>query len=142
MLVSDILRTKGSDVVSAAPSLSVAGAAALLAQHRIGSILIMKGDAIAGILSERDVVRGVADRGAACLEQKVTDLMTAKVVTVNPSQTIAHVMETMTTGRFRHVPVLDDGKVVGMISIGDVVKHRLAETQDEVQHLAAYVAGS
>ena len=141
MLVSDILKSKGNTVVSAPPSLSVADAARLLAEKRIGSILIMERDKVAGILSERDIVRTLANEGPGCLDGPVSRLMTAKVVTCTPGQTIADVMEMMTTGRFRHVPVLDDGRVAGMISIGDVVKWRLEEAQEEVRQMAAYVAG-
>lgn len=141
MLVSDILKSKGSNVVSAPPSLRVADAARLLAEKRIGSILILDRGEVAGILSERDIVRALATEGPACLEGPASRLMTARVVTCEPSQTIADVMEMMTTGRFRHVPVVDDGKVAGMISIGDVVKWRLEEAQEEVRQMAAYVAG-
>ncbi|NQW08324.1 MAG: CBS domain-containing protein [Alphaproteobacteria bacterium] len=142
MLVSDILKTKGYEVISTTPKATVAAAARQLSDKRIGSVLVMNGDAIAGILSERDIVCALAEQGAGCLDRSVGDLMTSSVVTCRPDQTIADVMEKMTTGRFRHVPVVDGGRVVGMISIGDVVKYRLAEAQDEVAHLAAYVAGS
>ena len=141
MLVSDILKSKGNTVVSAPPSLSVADAARLLAEKRIGSILIMERDKVAGILSERDIVRTLANEGPGCLDGPVSRLMTAKVVTCTPGQTIADVMEMMTSGRFRHVPVIADGRVAGMISIGDVVKWRLEEAQEEVRQMAAYVAG-
>lgn len=141
MFVADILKTKGSAVVTAPPSLSVADAARTLADKRIGSILIVDRGKIAGILSERDIVRALATSGPSCLEGPVSRLMTAKVVTCTPAQTISDVMELMTKGRFRHVPVLDDGEVAGMISIGDVVKWRLEEAQEEVRQMAAYVAG-
>lgn len=142
MLVSDILKTKGSEVISTTPQATVAEAVRQLADKRIGSVLVMNGDTIAGILSERDIVHALADIGGDCLNRSVGDLMTSTVVTCRPNQTIADVMEKMTTGRFRHVPVVNNGQVIGMISIGDVVKYRLAEAQDEVAHLAAYVAGS
>ncbi len=141
MLVSDILKSKGNTVVTAPPSLPVADAARLLAEKRIGSILIMDRRKIAGILSERDIVRALAGEGPSCLDGPVSRLMTAKVVTCTPAQAIADVMEMMTTGRFRHVPVVDGGEVAGMISIGDVVKWRLEEAQEEVRQMAAYVAG-
>lgn len=142
MLVSDILKAKGSDVVSAPPTLAVDEAARLLAKKRIGSLLILERGHIAGILSERDIVRGLAERGPACLEQPVSSLMTAKVVTCSPGQTIAEVMEMMTHGRFRHVPVVVEGMLAGMVSIGDVVKWRLEEAQEEVRQMTAYVAGA
>ena len=142
MLVSDILKSKGSAVVTAPPSMPVADAARLLAEKRIGSILILERNKVAGILSERDIVRALANEGAGCLDGPVSRLMTAKVVTCTPAQTIADVMQMMTTGRFRHVPVVDNGKVAGMISIGYVVKWRLEESQEEVRQMAAYVAGT
>ena len=141
MLVSDILKSKGREVVTAPPSLPVADAARLLSEKRIGSLLILDRGTIAGILSERDIVRTLAAEGPSCLDGPVSRLMTSKVVTCTPGQTIAEVMEMMTTGRFRHVPVLDDGGLAGMISIGDVVKWRLEEAQEEVRQMAAYVAG-
>jgi len=142
MLVSDILNAKGSTVVTAPPTLPVTDALAILNEKRIGSILIVEGGAIAGILSERDVVRALAKRGPACLEGTVSQMMTAKVVTCGPQQSIAEVMGIMTQGRFRHVPVVADGRLAGMVSIGDVVKFRLEETEEEVRQMTAYVAGT
>lgn len=142
MLVSDILKAKGAAVFSVAPDRSVAEAAALMAEKRIGSLLVLRGEAIAGILSERDIVRGLANQGGDCLARRVADLMTAKVVTCVPQQPIAEVMEIMTAGRFRHVPVVEDGRLAGMVSIGDVVKWRLEEAQEEVRQMTAYVAGN
>lgn len=142
MLVSDILKTKGTNVVTVAPDTPVGAAVATLAEKRIGCIVVTTdGGALAGILSERDVVRMLAEQGGDVLDEPVSALMTAKVVTCTTSQTIADVMEMMTSGRFRHVPVLQDGRLAGMISIGDVVKFRLEETEEEVRQLAAYVAG-
>jgi CBS domain-containing protein len=142
MLVSDILKAKGSTVVTAPPSLSVTDALAILTEKGIGSILIVEGGAIAGIISERDIVRALARRGTGCLQGPVSGLMTAKVVTCAPEQSIAEVMAIMTEGRFRHVPVVSEGRLAGMISIGDVVKWRLEETEEEVRQMTAYVAGS
>ena len=142
MLVSDILKTKGSDVVAVPPTMAVSDAAKLLAEKRIGSVLVLDKEKVAGILSERDIVRTLAAEGASCLDGPVSRLMTAKVVTCRPDQSISDVMELMTTGRFRHVPVVEDGHLAGMISIGDVVKWRLEEAQEEVRQLAAYVSGS
>lgn len=141
MLVADILKSKGSAVVTAPPSLPVSEAARLLADKRIGSILILDRGKVAGILSERDIVRALATEGPSCLDGPVSGLMTRKVVTTTPSQTISDVMEMMTTGRFRHVPVVEGERVVGMVSIGDVVKWRLEEAQEEVRQMSAYVAG-
>mmetsp|Transcript_24093 Transcript_24093/g.33843 ORF Transcript_24093/g.33843 Transcript_24093/m.33843 type:complete len:143 (-) Transcript_24093:47-475(-) len=141
MLVQDILKTKGGEVHTIGPDETVSEAARQLTERRIGSVVVQDGDRLAGILSERDIVRAVAARGGACLEERVSALMTTSVVTCTRDQTIADVMEMMTSGRFRHVPVIEDAKLVGVISIGDVVKHRLDETQEEVRQLAAYVAG-
>lgn len=142
MLVSDILNAKGNDVVTAAPQTLISEAAKILAENRIGSVLVMNGAQLAGILSERDIVRVLAAEGAACLDGPVSRIMTAKVVTCRPDQTISDVMQMMTNGRFRHVPVMADGKLSGMISIGDVVKWRLEEAQEEVRQMAAYVTGA
>jgi CBS domain-containing protein len=142
MIVSDILKTKGKNVVTVAPDTPVGTAVATLAEKRIGCIVVTTdGGALAGILSERDVVRVLAQQGGDVLDEPVSALMTAKVVTCSPSQTIADVMEMMTQGRFRHVPVLEEGRLAGMVSIGDVVKFRLEETEEEVRQLSAYVAG-
>jgi len=142
MQVSDILKAKGSAVVTAPPGLSVTEALAILAEKRIGSILIMEEGGIAGILSERDIVRALAKNGPACLQGPVSQLMTARVVTCAPQQTIAEVMQLMTEGRFRHVPVVAGARLAGMVSIGDVVKWRLEEAEEEVRQMTAYVAGS
>ncbi|MCR9174433.1 MAG: CBS domain-containing protein [Alphaproteobacteria bacterium] len=142
MLVQDILKTKGPEIHSIAPDRSVSEAAKQLTECRIGSVVVLKGSTLVGILSERDIVRAIARRGAECLEEQVSALMTQSVVTCSRDQSISNVMEMMSNGRFRHVPVVDAGAVVGVISIGDVVKHRLDETQEEVRQLAAYVAGT
>ena len=142
MLVSDILNAKGNDVVTASPQTLISEAAKILAENRIGSVLVMNGAQLAGILSERDIVRVLAAEGAACLDGPVSRIMTAKVVTCRPDQSISDVMQMMTNGRFRHVPVMAGGKLSGMISIGDVVKWRLEEAQEEVRQMAAYVTGA
>jgi CBS domain-containing protein len=142
MFVSDILKTKGHAVVTVAPDTSVADAVATLAEKRIGCIVVTTdGGALAGILSERDVVRVLAEQGGDVLDEPVSALMTAKVVTCSPAESVAEVMGMMTSGRFRHVPVIEDGRLAGMVSIGDVVKLRLEETEEEVRQLSAYVAG-
>ena len=142
MLVSDILQSKGSAVISIAPGESVAEAARLLTEKRIGALVVLEGERLAGILSERDIVRALARQGPGCLEGPLSALMTAKVVTCRPGHAIAEVMEMMTNSRIRHLPVVEKGKLAGMISIGDVVKWRLEETQEEVRQMAAYVAGA
>ena len=142
MHVSDILKAKGSAVISAAPGSTVAEAAALLTDKRIGAVVILDGERLAGILSERDIVRTLAKEGPGCLNGPASRLMTAKVVTCTPAHSIAEVMEIMTNSRIRHLPVMEGERLAGMVSIGDVVKWRLEEAQEEVRQMAAYVAGA
>ena len=131
---------KGSDVVTIASDRTIAEAVNVLAECRIGAILVMDGnDAVGGIISERDIVGAVSRGGADVLTQKVSDLMTTDVRSCSCHDTIAEVMTVMTQERSRHLPVIDDGKVVGMISIGDVVKQRLDDTELEVESLRGYV---
>ena len=134
MTVATILAAKGHDVVTIEPSASLAAAARLLAEKRIGAVLILGADRrIAGILSERDIVRVIAERGADVLNEPVSVAMTRKVSTCNETELVSKIMERMSAGKFRHMPVVDQGQPVGMISIGDVVKHRLqAMEQDSV----------
>ena len=134
MTVATILAAKGHDVVTIEPSASLAAAARLLAEKRIGAVLILGADRrIAGILSERDIVRVIAERGADVLNEPVSVAMTRKVSTCNETELDSKIMERMSAGKFRHMPVVDQGQPVGMISIGDVVKHRLqAMEQDSV----------
>lgn len=143
MFVSDILRTKGNAIHAGTPDMAVARAASEMTGRKIGSLLILDGGgtALAGILSERDIVRGIATFGPECLDGPVSQLMTRGVTTVGPGATIAQAMEIMTQGRFRHLPVLDGEKLAGMISIGDVVKYRLAEAMKEVEEMQKYVQG-
>ncbi|WP_029014089.1 CBS domain-containing protein [Niveispirillum irakense] len=142
MHVSAILRTKGSTIITIKPSETVATAAHVLHLNKIGAILAVDEEgAIAGVLSERDIVRGLAVHGANVLDRPVSSLMTARVVTCRPDDTVASVMVRMTEGRFRHMPVIDNGRLTGVISIGDVVKQRIAEYSHEVESLRDYVAG-
>lgn len=143
MSVGRILATKGKAVITVEPAESLQFAARLLAEHRIGAVVVAgAGNTIAGILSERDIVRAVAQGGAAALEDRVADHMTRRVVTCVAASPIHQVMEMMTAGKFRHVPVVLDGRLDGMISIGDVVKHRLAELEQESATLRDYIAAS
>jgi CBS domain-containing protein len=140
MTVSAILSVKGTDVATAQPHRTLTEISKMLADRRIGAILITGADGgLRGILSERDVVRAVAQRGAAALDDPASQHMTSKVVTCGRSDLIADVMEDMTKGRFRHMPVVEDGRLVGIISIGDVVKHRIAETLAESESLKDYI---
>ncbi|MBP6819078.1 MAG: CBS domain-containing protein [Ferrovibrio sp.] len=141
MNVAMILKDKGGAMISARPGDTVAAACRLLAGHGIGAVLILNPDgAIAGILSERDVVRGLAQYGASLLERDVDVLMTRNVMVCSPGDTIEDVMHVMTKRRIRHLPVLEDGRLVGMISIGDVVKRRIADTELEAEALRQYIA--
>jgi CBS domain-containing protein len=140
MTVSIILSGKGREVVSIEPSATLAAAVALLSQKHIGALLILgAGGRIAGILSERDIVHALAERGAGALDEPVSQSMTRKVATCTEGESVSSLMERMTAGKFRHLPVLDDGKVIGMISIGDVVKHRLYEMERDSAALHDYI---
>jgi len=141
MYVRDILSTKGGRIVTIRPDATIAAATQLLAKHRIGAVLVTDAtDGIAGILSERDIVRGLAKHGATVADLSVSDLMTRDVHTCTPNDTIADIMGVMTAQRIRHLPVLDeDGRLAGIVSIGDVVKQRLDETKLEVESLRDYV---
>jgi CBS domain-containing protein len=140
MTVKTILGHKSRDVVTIQPTATLAEAAGLLAERRIGAVLVLGiEDRVAGILSERDIVRALAERGGAVLGERVDQVMTRKVFTCSENDTVAQVMEQMTAGKFRHVPVVDDGCLVGIISIGDVVKHRLHEIESESEALREYI---
>lgn len=141
MTVKAILSRKGGDVVTIAPTATLAAAVKLLAERRIGAIVVTgPEDRVAGILSERDIVRTVAERGPAALEDNVAAVMTRKVATCTEADTIASLMERMTQGKFRHLPVVEQGKLVGVISIGDVVKWRVEEIEGESNALREYIA--
>jgi CBS domain-containing protein len=141
MTVRAMLSRKGSDVVTIAPTATLSEAVTLLAARRIGAVVVTGPDnRVAGILSERDIVRVLADRGPAVLAENVGSVMTRKVSTCTEADTIALVMERMTAGKFRHLPVVDQGKLAGVISIGDVVKSRLEEIEGETNALREYIA--
>jgi len=141
MTVKTILSRKGSDIVTIAPTASLTDAVKLLAERRIGALVVTGPDKhVAGILSERDIVRSVAERGHAALDDNVGSVMTRKVTTCTEADTIAVLAERMTSGRFRHLPVVDQGRLVGVISIGDVVKFRIEEMAHESEALREYIA--
>jgi CBS domain-containing protein len=143
MFVSDILSQKGNSVISVKAATSVAQVAQDLTELRIGSVLVLEADnRIAGIVSERDLVRALARHGAKAMELEARNVMTTDVVTCDPDDTIDHVMEVMTRGRFRHLPVVRHGELLGLVSIGDVVKARLEETRHETEALKAYIVAS
>jgi CBS domain-containing protein len=141
MFVFDILKHKGSDVFSLSSSEPVVAAIAMLAQKHIGAVLVTDDEGgIVGILSERDLIRAMHNHGDGVFKKRVGDLMTTTVVTCHPTDPVAAIMGMMTAQRFRHVPVVEDGKVVGIISIGDVVKSRIEEAQHEVEALRRYIS--
>jgi len=140
MTVGIILAGKGRDVVTIEPAATLAAAVNLLAEKRIGALLILGADRrVIGVLSERDIVRVLAERGAAALDEPVASAMTRKVSTCNEAETIASIMERMTVGKFRHLPVVEQGRLVGLISIGDVVKHRLHEMERDSAAMRDYI---
>ena len=141
MTVKAILSRKGGDVVTIAPTAQLAEAVKLLAARRIGAIVITgPGERVAGILSERDIVRVLAERGTAVLDEQVGAVMTRNVVTCTGVETVTAIMERMTAHRFRHLPVVEQNKLIGIISIGDVVKRRVEEIERESKALREYIA--
>ena len=143
MHISDILNAKGTEVIATGPAETVAATARLLNYQRIGAVLVRDAkDNVVGVISERDIIRGIAVNGARALDMEVRELMTSEVVSCKPTDTISEVMRVMTTRRFRHLPVMEDGALKGMISIGDVVKHRLDESELETRVLRDYVIAS
>jgi CBS domain-containing protein len=141
MQVSGLLAGKGSDVVTVAPDTPVGSVAAQLAQHRIGAVVVSgDGSAIDGIVSERDIVRALADQGASALEQPASAIMTSEVFTCEPRTTVEELMGLMTEHRIRHIPVVAEGGLGGIVSIGDVVKNRLSDLETETKVLHDYIA--
>lgn len=141
MNVDNILSLKGREVATIEPGRSLSEAAATLAQRRIGALLVSDGSQpVSGIISERDIIRAIAAEGADALGQPVSRFMTKNVVTCTGKTTINSVMELMTQRKFRHVPVVEGGKLVGLVSIGDVVKSRVEEIEAEAQAIKEYIA--
>ena len=141
MRVSGLLDLKGSEVVTAAPGATVKAVASLLTDHGIGAAVISSdGEAIDGVVSERDIVRALAARGAAALDEPVSAIMTREVVTCELDTTVEQLMAQMTDRRIRHVPVVDGGALVGIVSIGDAVKDRIKDLENESQVLHDYIA--
>ncbi|HAS11141.1 MAG TPA: histidine kinase [Acidimicrobiaceae bacterium] len=139
MLVDQILEAKGRAVATVTPDATVAEAVAELATHNVGALVVSSdGRSVEGILSERDIVRGLSE-GAEVLQRRVRDLMATDVSTCTGRSGVEELMTTMTTGRFRHLPVVADGELCGIISIGDVVKARIDELATEAQQLVGYI---
>jgi CBS domain-containing protein len=143
MNVEAILRAKGTNVVTVRPQASIGEAAALLKRRAIGALVVSgDGRTVEGILSERDIVHALVDHGAGLLDRPVSSLMTRRVVTCTPPDSISDLMGEMTERRIRHIPVLKDGALCGIISIGDVVKSRLDEVEWEANSLRSFIAGA
>jgi CBS domain-containing protein len=143
MTVAAILKHKGRHVVTVSPTAKIAEVAQVLSDKRIGAALVEdSANQLLGIVSERDIVRSLAANGARTLEMTAGQLMTRALKTATPHTTVAEAMHEMTIGRFRHMPVIDRGALVGVISIGDVVKARIMQQDHEVESLKTYVAGS
>ncbi|HEY2709482.1 MAG TPA: CBS domain-containing protein [Caulobacteraceae bacterium] len=141
MLVSQILKQKGDMVFTATPADSVAAVAALLQARRVGAMVVLAPDcSVAGIVSERDIVRIVAERGADGLTEPISACMTHDVVFADPNETVDELLERMTDRRIRHLPVCRDGRLIGIVSIGDLVKTKIAETVAEAENLKAYIS--
>ena len=142
MTVSAILKHKGANVASVSPGHTLADVANILAFRRIGAVVVLEGEVLAGIITERDIIYALAAHGGDALGMKVATLMTAEVQTATLATTYDDAIRAMTDGRFRHMPVVDAGRLAGIVSIGDVVKARMMEQETEVDGLRAYVAGS
>jgi CBS domain-containing protein len=140
MTVSHILSRKGHHVLAIEPTATLADAVAMMAQHRIGALVVTgAGSRLVGIISERDIVRALDEKGPEVLKAPVAETMTRKVVTCTQTDTIVEIMEQMTAHKFRHVPVIEQGRLIGIISIGDVVKARLEELEHEQDALRDYI---
>jgi CBS domain-containing protein len=140
MLVSQILKTKGDMVFTASPQETVGAAAALLLSRRVGAMVVLDADeAVVGIVSERDIVRVVAERGGAGLTLPLSSCMSREVVFAGPNETVDALLERMTDRRMRHLPVVHNDRLIGIVSIGDLVKSKIAETEAEAETLKAYI---
>ena len=140
MSVSEILSGKGGNVITAKPDTQLVEVAKTLAKHKIGALVVKDGDAVCGIVSERDIVRHIASDGADALHHTVADCMTRSVISCSRADTIDTVMEKMTAGRFRHLPVIEFGDLLGIISIGDVVKRKIEMAERDAEELKRYIA--
>jgi CBS domain-containing protein len=139
MTVRAILDSKGHHILSVEPEAKLSAAVKILGERKIGAVLVMSKGSIEGILSERDIVRALSERGANVLDEAVSEVMTRKVVSCRQSDTVGAIMERMTTGKFRHLPVVEGERVVGLISIGDIVKWRVQEYENEQEALRQYI---
>ena len=139
MRIADVLRNKGASVATITPETSVSGLLNELSVNNIGAMVVVSPDGLVGIVSERDVVRGLHERGADILRKPVAEIMTTMVATCAPNDSVDSLTALMTTNRVRHVPVMENGRLVGIVSIGDVVKNRMDELETEHRQLQAYI---
>jgi CBS domain-containing protein len=140
--VRQVLNKKGSAIFSITPTETVFEAVKRMAEHGCGALIVMRGDELVGILSERDYARKVVLQGRSSKETTVGDIMSSPVVTAVPQQKVGECMALMTTKRIRHLPVIEDGKVIGVLSIGDLVKFIIADQQFQIEQMSQYIAGS
>ncbi|WP_104483198.1 CBS domain-containing protein [Actinokineospora auranticolor] len=140
MRISDVLRGKGSEVATVAPGIGVDELVAVLAERNVGALVVVDGGAVVGIVSERDVARGLHEHGAAVLGLRVADVMTSPVLGCAPDDSVDSLAATMTERRIRHLPVLDGGDLVGIVSIGDVVKSHISQLEASRDQLESYIA--
>ncbi len=140
MGIAAILRDKGHDVATVGPRETVAAIVTQLTSRRIGAVLVAEGGRIVGVVSERDVVRGLAAHRGDVLNLTARDVMTSPVITISPADSVAHAMELMTGRRIRHLPVMESGALCGLVSIGDLVKRRIEEAEQEALALKDYIA--
>lgn len=139
MRIADVLRNKGASVATITPETSVSGLLNELAVHNIGAMVVVSPDGLIGIVSERDVVRSLHERGAEILRRPVAEIMTTMVATCTPTDSVDSLTALMTTNRVRHIPVVENNRLVGIVSIGDVVKNRMDELETEQRQLQAYI---
>jgi CBS domain-containing protein len=140
MNVEVILKDKGTDVETISPDMTLSHAIGILTEHKIGAVVVVDAGRVRGILSERDIIKAVGAAGAEALDHPVAQVMTSNVITCERTDTVDQLMDAMTGGRFRHIPVIEDDALIGIISIGDVVKQRIAETEMEAEQLRLYIA--
>lgn len=144
MTIAAILKSKGNEVTTVEPTLCIADLCQVLTDRRVGAVPVREmgtRDQLLGMVSERDIIRALAAHGAATLQMRARDLMTRIIRTATPATTVGEAMQTMTDSRIRHLPVMESGKLVGIVSIGDVVKARIDDAEYQVDSLRAYVAG-
>ena len=140
MRISDVLRSKGSSVATVDPGISVSGLVSELARHNVGAMVVVENEVVVGIVSERDVVRRLHEHGADLLNARVSEIMTSNVFTCLPTDSVDSLAATMTERRIRHMPVVVDGRLIGIVSIGDVVKSRIGELESDREQLESYIA--